>query len=100
LDRGLARAELTVFALDFRQGPQHKFPAAAQNITAGIRYVRANAPRFGVNPDTIGIVGSSSGGQSVLLTSLTPRQAEHEGTSILDESGVPHDAKHIDSKTA
>jgi acetyl esterase len=100
LDRGLARAGLTVFALDFRQGPQHKFPAATQDIIAGIRYVRANASRFGVNPDTIGIVGSSSGGQSVLLTSLTPGSAEHEGTDLIDEDGQPVSANHIDSAIA
>ena len=100
LDRGLARAGLTVFALDFRQGPAYKFPAATQDIVAGIRYVRANASRFGVNPDTIGIVGSSSGGQSVLLSSLTPGRAEHEGTELIDENGQPRRAKHIDSNVA
>lgn len=100
LDRGLARAGLTVFALDFRQGPAHKFPAATQDIVAGIRYVRAHATQYGIDPATIGIVGSSSGGQSVLLTSLTPGDVMHEGTVVASADGQRADADVIEATVA
>ena len=100
LDRGLARAGLTVFALDFRQGPNFKFPAATQDIVAGIRYARANAGAYGINPDTIGIVGTSSGGHSVLLTSLTANAAMHEGTTVLDTNGEPSHATEVSNDVA
>jgi acetyl esterase len=100
LDRGLAQFGLTVFALDFRQGPEHKFPAATQDITAGIRFVRANAAKFGIDADRIGIVGSSSGGQSVLLTSLCCGAPMLEGTKIMDANGSAIDARGISAHVA
>src|SRR6266536_769527 len=36
--RGLAAAGVIVVSLDFRQGPDHKHPAAAQDVSAGIRW--------------------------------------------------------------
>jgi acetyl esterase/lipase len=70
--RGLAACGLVVVSLDFRQGPEHKHPAAAQDISAGVRWVRANATTLGVDPARIGISGHSSGGHLALLVSVQP----------------------------
>ena len=87
--RGLAAAGLVVVSLDFRQGPDHKHPAAAQDIAAGVRWVRANAGALGVDPRRIGIVGSSSGGQLALLVAVRPGAPEHAGTPIVMTDGSP-----------
>ena len=63
----LARHGFTVFSLDFRDGRNGKHPCAVQDITAGIRHVRANAAHHDVDPDAISLIGSSSGGHLVLL---------------------------------
>jgi acetyl esterase/lipase len=70
--RGLAACGLVVVSLDFRQGPDHKHPAAAQDISAGVRWVRANASQLGVDPARIGISGHSSGGHLALLVAVQP----------------------------
>ena len=70
--RGLAACGLVVVSLDFRQGPEHKHPAAAQDISAGVRWVRANAKQLGVDPARIGISGHSSGGHLALLVAVQP----------------------------
>lgn len=70
--RGLAACGLVVVSLDFRQGPDHKHPAAAQDISAGVRWVRANAKKLGVDPARIGISGHSSGGHLALLVAVQP----------------------------
>ena len=75
-----ARRGMTVFSLDFRDGRDGKHPCAVQDIGAGIRFVRANAARFEVDPDCIGLIGSSSGGHLVLLTGIQPDVSEHRGT--------------------
>jgi acetyl esterase len=85
--RGLAAAGLVVVSLDFRQGPDHKHPAAAQDISAGVRWVRMNAATLGVDPARIGIVGSSSGGQLALLVAVRPGAPDHAGTAILRADG-------------
>jgi acetyl esterase len=85
--RGLAACGLVVVSLDFRQGPDHKHPAAAQDISAGVRWVRANATRLGVDPPRIGISGHSSGGQLALLVAVQPGSSEHAGTPIVMPDG-------------
>jgi acetyl esterase/lipase len=66
-DRALAACGLVVAALDFRQGPQHRHPAAVEDIVTGIRFVRDEAARLSVDPRRIGLVGGSSGGHLALL---------------------------------
>src|SRR5437879_6808890 len=87
--RALAASGLLVFSLDFRQGSEAKHPAASADIAAGVRYVRANAQRLGVDPRRIGIVGSSSGGQLALLAGVTPGAPEHAGTPIARRDSPP-----------
>lgn len=75
-----ARRGMSVFSLDFRDGRNGKHPCAVADIAAGIRFVRANAERLEVDPDHIGLVGSSSGGHLVLLTGIQPDVDAHRGT--------------------
>src|SRR6266851_3499272 len=85
--RGLAAAGLVVVSLDFRQGPEAKHPAAAQDISAGVRWVRANAQGLGIDPARIGISGHSSGGHLALLVAVQPGLAAHAGSPILSSDG-------------
>jgi acetyl esterase len=85
--RALAASGLVVVSLDFRQGPDHKHPAASADVAAGVRYVRAHAGRLGVDPRRIGIVGSSSGGQLALLQAVKPGAPEHAGSAIVQPDG-------------
>src|SRR5262245_43646315 len=59
--RALAACGLVVLSLGFRQGPDHKHPAASADVAAGVRYARAHARQLGVDPGRVGLVGSSSG---------------------------------------
>ena len=82
LCRDLATRGFTVFSLDFRDGRNGKHPCAVQDITAGVRYVRARAARLDIDPDRIGLIGSSSGGHLVLLAAIQPDIDAHRGTPI------------------
>ena len=86
--RALAASGLLVVSLDFRQGSEAKHPAASADIAAGVRYVRANARRLGVDPRRVGLVGSSSGGQLALLAGVKPGASEHAGTPIVSPDGA------------
>ena len=76
----LAEAGFAVFSLDFRDGRNGKHPCAVQDITAGIRYVRARAEDFGIDADHIALIGSSSGGHLALLSAIQPDMPDHRGT--------------------
>ena len=85
--RALAASGLVVVSLDFRQGSEHKHPAASADVAAGVRFARARAGALGIDPTRIGLVGSSSGGQLVLLAAVTAGSDEHAGTPIILADG-------------
>ncbi len=86
--RDLAGAGFDVLSLDFRDGRNGKHPCAVQDITAGVRYVRANAESLSVDGEHIGLVGSSSGGHLVLLSAIQPNVAAHYGTRVTVNGGT------------
>jgi acetyl esterase len=85
--RGLAAAGVVVASLDFRQGPDHKHPAASADVAAGVRWMRAHASRLGVDPTRIGLLGQSSGGHLALLVGVRPGVVAHAGVPIVLPDG-------------
>jgi acetyl esterase/lipase len=96
LCEALAASGRVVVALDFRQAPDHRFPAASADVAAGVRYARAHAGRLGVDPARVGILGSSSGGHLALLHAVRPAAPEAVGTPVVTPDGAldatPRDA--------
>ena len=74
-DRGYVAA-----TVDYRLSPKHQFPAAVEDVKASIRWMRANANRYGIDPGRIGVIGGSAGGHLVLMLGLTAGVPEFEGT--------------------
>jgi acetyl esterase/lipase len=57
------------------------FPAQIHDAKAAIRWVRANAQKYHVNSDRIGVTGGSAGGHLSLLVGLASPTANLEGDS-------------------
>jgi acetyl esterase/lipase len=59
------------FVLKYRLSPDgYKHPAMMQDVQRAIRYVRANAEKWNLNANRIGVMGSSAGGH-LAATALT-----------------------------
>ena len=56
------------------------FPAQIHDAKAAIRYLRANADKFQIDRERIGVTGRSAGGQLSLLLGLTDLSADLEGS--------------------
>ena len=67
----LASAGYAVASVNYRLAPQVKFPAQIEDIKCAIRYLRAKAPRYGLNGSEIFAFGTSVGGELVALAALT-----------------------------
>ncbi len=61
--RFLAReAGVRVLAIDPRQAPEHRFPAAIEDAVAAFRFAVEHASEFGCDPGRVAVGGDSAGG--------------------------------------
>jgi len=74
-EHGYAAATIT-----YRLAPQHKFPAAVHDSKAAVRWLRANAKTYKINPDKIGVTGGSAGGHLAQFLAVTANVPQFEGT--------------------
>lgn len=66
----LAGRGYIVASLEYRLSREAPFPAAIDDVRAAIRFLRANAARFGLDPARVAIWGGSAGGQLAALATL------------------------------
>ena len=80
LSQKLAARGYVAATASYRLAPRHQFPAAVEDVKAAVRHLRANAAKYGIDPERIGAWGGSAGGHLVLMLGLTGDVAEFEGT--------------------
>ena len=61
----LAEAGFAWFSIDYRLAPYVHIPEQLEDVRAAIRYVRAHADRFHIDPNRIALLGESASGQLV-----------------------------------
>jgi acetyl esterase/lipase len=66
--------------IEYRLSGEAKFPAAVEDAKCAVRWLRANAKTYGVDPNRIAGAGGSAGGHLVAMLALTDRSAGLEGT--------------------
>jgi acetyl esterase/lipase len=67
----LASAGYALASVNYRLAPEARFPAQIEDVKCAIRYLRAKAPKYGLNATEIFAFGTSVGGQLVALAALT-----------------------------
>ena len=75
----LAMEGFVSFSIEYRAGDEGKFPAAVHDVKAAVRWIRAHAAEYGVNPDAIGAIGGSAGAHLVAMLATSRGVTELEG---------------------
>ena len=74
--RGLSKeANAVVVSIDYRQAPEHKFPAAWDDALAAYKWTLANAASIKGDPKKLAIAGESAGGNLAVATGIAVRDA-------------------------
>jgi acetyl esterase/lipase len=68
-----------VASISYRLSQQAKFPAQIEDCKAAVRWLRANAKMYDLDPDHIGAWGSSAGGHLAALLGTTGNAKDLEG---------------------
>ncbi len=76
----LVKEGFAVASIEYRLAPEGAFPDPLNDCKAAIRFLRANAAQYAIDPNRIGVAGASAGGHLASLVGMTGDDAKLEGT--------------------
>lgn len=91
----LADAGFVTASIFYRLSGDDPFPADIEDCKCAIRYLRANAARYGIDPNRIGVAGASAGGHLAELVATADEKAGLEGTG-----GWPKVSSRVEAASA
>jgi len=84
--QGLLQGGYTLFIARHGSGPRYRVPEMVEDIRRSVRFVRANAAKFGVDPDHLGITSGSSGGHLSLMVGLTGDDGKPDSPDPIEQT--------------
>jgi len=75
----LAGRGYVAVAASYRLAPKYQFPAAIFDVKAAVRWLKANAAAYQIDPDRIGVTGDSAGGHLAQFLGVTADVRQFEG---------------------
>jgi acetyl esterase/lipase len=75
----LAEQGYVAVTVSYRLAPKNPFPAAVHDTKAAVRWLRANAKKYNLDPNNIGVTGGSAGGTLAQMLGVTADVKEFEG---------------------
>ena len=101
LSHNFARHGFAMASIDYRLSGEATFPAQLHDVKTAIRWLRANAERYGVDGRRIGLWGASAGGHLATLAALTSgAEFGHQESETNALHDVPTDVQAVVSAYA
>ncbi|MCR9119664.1 MAG: alpha/beta hydrolase, partial [bacterium] len=86
----LAARGVVTASIDYRLSGEAPFPAHIHDCKVAVRFLRANAKKYGIAPGRLGAIGHSAGGHlaALLATSAGVQELEGEGGNAEVSSAI------------
>lgn len=82
----LTDAGYLMASINYRMYPDYRFPAMIEDVKCAIRFLRAHAHQYNVDPKHIGLVGHSAGGHLAALAGLSDQSAGWDTGHYMSQS--------------
>lgn len=85
----LARNGYVACAINYRLAPEYPYPAAFDDCQLAIRWIRAHAAEFDINPKRVGALGDSAGGHLVALIGVRGKTRDNTDPALARYRSLP-----------
>jgi acetyl esterase/lipase len=82
------RLNLVVVSASYRLVDRARFPTPIRDCANAVRWLRAEANRYDVDPNRIAVSGESAGGYNAAMVALTHRRPELAGGDAINEQSA------------
>ena len=83
---GLRADGFMVISLNYRLAPEFPYPAQIEDVKCAVRHLRAEAARYGLDPNAIGAAGTSAGAHLAAMLGVTDAEAGWDTGAYLEQS--------------
>ena len=84
----LARRGYAAATVSYRLAPKHKFPSQLEDAKTAVRFLRANAQKYDLDPERFASLGFSAGGHLALLLGVTGSDDGFDGNLYPEQSSA------------
>ena len=88
MDENLAASGMLVVAVDLRLAPEAPYPGSVQDANYAVRWLKAKASEWNGDADSLGVLGSSTGGHVAELLAMRPRDARYNAHALPEAPNV------------
>ncbi len=82
----LAEAGYVVASIEYRHAPLSKFPLPLEDCKLAVRWLRAHADQYNIDPERVGVLGNSAGGYLSAFVGVTNGMKEFDRGDYLEYS--------------
>lgn len=75
----VVRHGITLVSIDYRLNSEAAYPAQIYDVKGAVRFIRAHADEYGIDPNRIAVSGTSAGAHLAVLLATTNNNPAYEG---------------------
>lgn len=99
MDRAVAASGVLVAAIDLTLAPEAPYPASVQDANYGVRWLKWKASGWGGDPQSVGILGSSTGGHMAELVGMRPHDPRYGAIALAEAPGLDATVRYLAARS-